>query len=257
MTDDAPAGVPVTWPELIAEAAELYAEHLGSYDDLPAAIEKAAPPFYPGDRLGGVANTLAAVATMHAPERCLPTIDTIAPLLPRIVGDLAAGVDAPRRLTALHILSYLSVARCCGSALPDAADGAEPSWLPQLTTHARALRDRHRHTLALAACAAGLPHLVPAFTGGADLPGSLDPGATFGFDVPGFARHLAVALVRGEPYADVEPAWLDFVHRFPYKLAAETLDWSDLMWAARAVMATIGDIPEGEVAAELHALVAD
>jgi hypothetical protein len=117
------------------------------------------------------------------------------------------------------------------------------------------MNERERHTLALAANAASLPRLVPAFTGTRTLPQSFVPGQMHGFNVPAFAVYLATAIEREASYQDVEPAWLDFVHRFPYKLDTGMLSWPALMWAARAVYATIGKLPEEEVALELHRLV--
>ena len=78
-----------------------------------------------------------------------------------------------------------------------------------------------------------------AVTGCADLIEEESAGALM-FDIGGGSSELA---------------WLDFVHQFPYKLAAETLNWPDLLWAARAVMTHFEGIEVGEVAAQLHRLV--
>src|SRR5205085_1632733 len=129
------------------------------------------------------------------------------------------------------------------------------NWLAQLAERTRELTEPERHALALAACAAARPTLVPPL---ADLPNVDEPfvaNRVFGFNVPAFAGYLATAIDRGGSYQEIEPAWLDFVHRFPYKLAARTLGWPALLWAARAVYATIGELPENEVAGELHRLV--
>jgi len=109
--------------------------------------------------------------------------------------------------------------------------------------------------LAFAACAAARPTLMPRL---ADLPGleaPFVPGRVFGFNVPGFAGDLASATEHGGTYQDIEPGWLDFVHSFPFKLDTRVLDWPALLFGARAVYATIGGLPEGEVALELHRLV--
>jgi hypothetical protein len=83
----------------------------------------------------------------------------------------------------------------------------------------------------------------------------MTPGRSFGFDVPGFARYLAVAVATGAKAADVAPAWGAFVSAFPRKLAAKTLGWTDLMWAGRSYYHLIEKRPVGEVIDAISAFV--
>jgi hypothetical protein len=235
--------------------APLYEANLGSFDNLPHRLASSSPPQYAGGRLGGFAITIATLAVLRGPASVMPLLERIAPSLPGVIRELPDPLDRNALLPALYTLSCLNVARCCGALLPAEANGVEETWLPQLAGRANDLTEPERHTLAFAACSTGFTRLVPRF---ADLPGFEEPfvpGRVFGFNVPGFAGYLASAIEHSGTYQDVEPAWLDFVHRFPYKLDTRMLDFPALLLAARAVYATIGGLPESEVALELHRLV--
>ena len=248
-----PAG-PVTWPDVIATLGAKEESGLAAYAELPERIQRAVPPRFAGGRLGGFDAAIAAVAVLRGPAVALPQLERIAPLIPLIVRQLGDVLDKDRVASALFTLYYLNAARCCGATVPDAARQAELRWIPQLVELRRPLEEADRHTLALGACAASLPAVVGTLAD-TRVPRTFAAGQAFGFDVPGFAGYLAAATEHGASYQDVEPAWLDFVHRFPYKLDARTLDWPALLYAARAVYATIGGLPEAEVADELHRLV--
>lgn len=254
---NAPSHGPVNWPALIADLRPLYESAVESFDDLPDELLAAKPPNYAGGELGGFDSSVAALALLSGPKAASPLLALPLPHLPRIISQLTD--DALRgsgKLPALYTLSYLDVARCCGVELPGDATSLEERWLPLLATVKAKFSDREVHTLALAACAGGTTTLAREF---ADLPASktpFAPGESFGFNVPAFVDYLALALDGGHPYEDVEPAWLDFVHNFPYKLDTQVLGWPALMWAARAVYSAIGGLPEGEVADELHRLIA-
>lgn len=84
-------------------------------------------------------------------------------------------------------------------------------------------------------------------------PANFTPDATFGFNVQAFTHYLAKAVEVGAPMAAVQAAWDEFLLAFPPKVAARTLDWPDLLSAARVFYATIGGRSVGEVAAALHA----
>lgn len=251
-TEDSP---PLTWPEVIEQLAPVFEEGLFFYDDLPQEIAAAKAPRYGGARFGGFDTTMAALAALRGPARVAPIIDTMAPSLDVAIEQIGPTLDRDRYLAAYFTLNAMNVARCCGRAVPKAAVALEADWLEQLAKWTTQLPESDRHTAALAACAANRTKLVPTFAELRALDESFTAGQTFGFNVPAFAGYLAVAVDAGASYQDVELAWLDFVHRFPYKLEANTLSWPALLWAARAVYTTIGKLPENEVAAELHKLL--
>jgi hypothetical protein len=248
-----PAG-PVTWPDVIAKLAPLHEDGLDFFDDLPENIQSARPPRWAGDELSGFDASVAALAVLRGPASVVPQLNRIQPLIPHIVHQLGDSLDADRALGALTTLRYLNVARCCGAQIPAEARDVESLWIPQLADLRSAFGEYERHFLALAACAGSLTSVVGRIAD-TRVPRTFVPGESFAFDVPAFIAYLAAAIDHHASYQDVDLAWLDFVHRFPYKLDTNVLDWPTLLYAARAVYATIGGLPEGEVADELHRLV--
>ena len=253
--DHQPAAGPDTWAGLIATTAPVYENGLAMFDDLPRELASSAP-HYAGRLFAGVDNTVAALAVLRGSASVASLNAKIAPELPGVIRELRAPIDDDRLTPVLHTLSYLNVARCCGVSLPGDVEDAEQDWIGGLAEQANALTEPQRHTMALAACALARPSLVPGFADLPALPEPFTPHETFAFNVPGFAGYLAAAVDRGGTYADVEPAWLDFVHHFPIKLDTRTLKWPALLWAARAVYGLLAGIPDGEIADEVHKLVA-
>jgi len=246
---------PVTWPEVVAKLGATYENGLGFFDDLAERIAAAKPPRYAAGVLGGFDVTVAALAVLRGCATSAKAFAIAESSIPRILAELRDPIERNSAVPAIHALSYLNTVRCCNGSLPADVADAEQRWLEQLASRSSELTEPERHTLALAACAAARPALVPRFADLRELPDAFIPEQTFGFDLPAFAGYLAAGIDRGATYQDVEPAWLDFVHRFPYKLDTRSLGWPALLFAARAVYATIGGLPEGEVADELHRLV--
>jgi hypothetical protein len=171
-----------------------------------------------------------------------------------VLTQLSPAVTEAGRVAAAYTLEYLNAARCCGAPVGAHSATAEQAWLPDLAALRSKLTEPERHTLAIAAAAAGLPDEAAQFAG-LGRRKEFSPNVTHAFDVPAFAVYIATAVEAGASYQDVEPAWLDFVHRFPYKLDTGMLKWPSLLWAARAVYAAIGKLDDDEVATELHRLV--
>ena len=236
---------PVNWPDVVSSYTLMYEQRLSSFDDPPHA----------GGEIGGFVNAVTALAVLRGPDSPTSLIQRVTPSVPRMIRGLPSRVDTDAWLPAAYTLYLLNSTRCCGHALPPEAAGVEDDWLTQLATLANGMNEREQHTLGIAASAASLARLVPSFTGSGPLAERFVPGQMLGFNVPDFAVYIATALVHKASYQDVEPAWLDFVHRFPYTLDTGALSWPALMWAARAVLSTIGQLPEAEVALELHRLV--
>jgi hypothetical protein len=255
---DRKSGGPTSWPEVVAKFAPLYSAGLDMYDELPQELASSKPPQYAGGRFGGFDTSLAALVALRGPDLVLNALRPIASGLAHAIEEIDQKknpLDRNRARPALYTLNVLNVARCVGATMTRIPVNPEQRWLPQLAELTSNMNERERHTLALASCAAALTTLVPPF---ADLPITgqpFVPQQTFGFNVTGFCGYLASAIEHGETYQNVEPAWLDFVHRFPFKLDTGMLGWPALLWAARAVYATLGDLPEDEVALELHHLV--
>jgi hypothetical protein len=239
----------------VAKYGATYENGIAFFDDLAERIAAATPPRYAASVLGGFDVTVAALAVLRGCAVAAKASAIAERSIPRILTELRDPIERNSAVPAIYALSYLNTVRCCSGPLPAEADDAEQRWLEQLAARSSELTEPERHTMALAACAAARPTLVPAFADLRALPDSFAPEQAFGFDVPGFVGYVAAGIDRGATYQDVEPAWLDFVHRFPYKLDTRSLGWPALLFAARAVYSTIGGLPEGEVADELHRLV--
>jgi hypothetical protein len=259
MTSRAPdAEVPVTWPDLIAQYSASVERGLADIAQVPGQLADSDEPstWLRADSFTAPATTLAMAAALLGPARCRQYVRLLAPFVPSTLQELTEEGVAENADLGTSMLSFTNVVQCCGDALAADVGAVESSWLAELAADASDLRDLERRKLALAALATGATHLVPAFIKGGALPTQFVAGQTFDFNVQGFIRYLAVAIERRASADDVAPAWRTFVDRFPRKLAAETLDWLDLLWAARAVVAVIGRQPVGTVAQQLHTLVA-
>lgn len=245
---------PVDWPTLVEKYGPEYEEELVVFDDLVEELSEEASPESAGGALGGFEDACSALAILRGPAIARPVIERIAPAVPRVVVGLSPAPRESGRLAAIYTLAYLNAARCCGVSVGRESESAERLWLPQLAGFRAKLTEEECHTLAIASAAAGLAQAAIDLAG---LPrvDAFAPGVTHAFNVPAFAGYVASAVESGASYDDVEPAWLDFVHRFPYKLATGMLKWPALLWAARAVYATIGRLADDEVATEVHRLV--
>jgi hypothetical protein len=242
---------------MVSRIAPMYEEDLDSYEDLPTELATARPPQYAGGHLGAYNAMVSALAVLRGPAFVTPLLERVVPQIVGAIQQIPSAIDSSSMLPALNILSFMNTARCCGVTLPGEATGIENAWIPQLATQTRNMTERERNTLALAAGAASQAQWVPAFVGGSSHADRFVPNEVHGFNVSGYCGYVALAVAQSRSYTDVEPAWLDFVHRFPIKLDTTMLGWPALVWAARAVYATIGKIPESEVVLELHRLVTD
>jgi hypothetical protein len=246
--------VPVTWSELLAADHELLTEGLDAIRDVPDEIERVTPPWLPSNELGAPSLTVAQTAVVLGPRACRVAIETLMPLIPRVMTDFRDGITNANRVPAQQLLSLFNTAQCCDVAVSSDVTAAEGAWPVGIATHLKFMSDNERTTLAFSALAVGRADLVPSVIAGGDISAAVTPGETFGFNVQGFIRYLAAARQHGASYEAVEPAWLDFVARFPYKLAAGTLDWPDLLYAGRIVLTEIRGDNIGTVANSVRML---
>lgn len=126
----------------------------------------------------------------------------------------------------------MNAARCCGADV-DFSDEQIAEWIEKMMPHKEALTEFERETLALASLMSGRTVLVIAFLDD-------EPGERF-CPRPRLraerSRHDSLSPCAQKHRAearDIEPAWRDFLQAFPRRLAAKTLTWPDLAWAARA-----------------------
>lgn len=246
-----PAGIPTDWPALIEAETPFILEGLEIVDELPEEIDEAPAHRLVVNYFAGTDSTLSAAAILLGPDQAKPHFKVCASYVPRALAEIDQGIDERTRTPAIYFLSYLNAAHCSGATLPKGADQSALSWLEQLADDVALLDERERHTLGFAALGLGATALIAQFLKG-PLPANITPGEVHGFNVPAFTRYIGAARAQKLGYDDVEPAWQEFVARFPHKLAARTLDWPHLLWAGRAIFAGIAGEPLTRVAARVH-----
>ena len=74
------------------------------------------------------------------------------------------------------------------------------------------------------------------------------PGQRFQFNMQGLVANLAGAVVHGASFADVEPAWRDYLDSFPVLQGTKMASWDQLLWMARVVHHEVGGAPMKDVA---------
>ena len=240
--------VPANWSELRAAAGahldedeqELQAEARRAARVLDREIETVTARFQASPEY------LSRLLVVGGADRARGACHLAPEALPRL---LSFGDEPPAAapLSALCALSYLTILRSLEVAVPDAATGVEARWLPIIAARPDLLTPFDRRTAGLAAVATGLVNLLPALDEGGPLATRSTGLTVAGANVAGFTRHLAEALARGEGADQVEDAWHAFVSMFPLTLAADGVQWVDLVWAATAIMVRFERRPIAEV----------
>jgi hypothetical protein len=232
------------WPGRLAMAQD--DDKAGVFEGMPDTLARRVALLGPEYGRIGVAGSLAALESVLVRMDPEPGED-----------------DAPYTVT---VLSMVNAPRCCGSAgvegkewakapgspaVAESDDDRERRWLTAAANSTgRASGRQGRGQVALAAAGAGLPEAALAAAGDEARP--FDPEAVYGCDLAPLAAHLAGAQQAGAGIEGVRPAWDWFLRDFLAELDAEAVQWLDLLWAARAVYAVLGDTPVGEVGATLH-----
>jgi len=238
------AGIPVSWPELFADAARLLAplrERCAEVAGL-AGVGGADVALF----LATLDTAVAGVALLSGPDECAQVTQATLPAFEAVARDLAPDgyLMSPGEL--IDLLAYQHVAATCG-----AAPGASLDPARALTTLAGAPADTAGFELRLTLTALATGQDARA---GFSPPHAFEyaPGAMFGPNAEGFVHFLRLALKAGASFADVEPGWRSFVLLFPRKLAAGTLDWPDLLLAGSVVHHRFGGLPLDQVAGRIH-----
>lgn len=242
--------IPTTWTELM----ETRSEHLNAaLDRLPRTAKrftKTAAPLVPADALRGVAMLLSGVAALRGVTAAKQHADLFLPHLPAAVESVTTENEADY-VTVDGVVWFVNLSETAGFTRPDAYTPAVRNWIDALATPAASFERPNRHSLAFSALAFEDDARVPDFLGEPIAPNA-PPGATFQFDYPSLIAYIAAACRdRATPEA-VQPAWLDFLQSFPYKLATEAVEWPVLFTAGRIVYHRIGGLPVENVAREVH-----
>src|SRR5262249_20099331 len=124
--------VPVSWPELITAKRQIYNQGAEWAEEMAEEIESLGPPLYGATGFAGPAVVVAARASIDGPATCVPLLDRLVPLIPRVLADFPDGSVDDLELPALYLLSFLNAARCCRRSSSESQLDLEPRWLPQL-----------------------------------------------------------------------------------------------------------------------------
>jgi hypothetical protein len=225
--------VPASWSELITKITASRDRRFQVLAENAAELQSASDSMLAVD-FGAAADLVAGLSVVLGPAACRHTFTLFDSGLQAILGLLAGRSFEHGLVGGLSVLRYIHSARCSGARLPAPAVKAEVEWLPAFVPHRGRVAEKYSDAMAFAALALGRFDLVPTFLGGGPLPASIEPGQTFQFNVQKFVRYMATAAVGGAKAEEVLPAFREFVLVFPFKLGAESLDWGELLYAARA-----------------------
>ncbi|MCY1042081.1 hypothetical protein OV208_12210 [Corallococcus sp. bb12-1] len=244
---------PSTWSDLFGSGGRQGADAKELITRLtPSVLARANAPMR---KVGTVINTLSRAIVLCGPTEGRALAEPLALLAEPALEQVARGFEDLMPVQVVDTLSFVNTLECLG--LEDGLLARTPveTWLEALMKAHRTLHEEMAYRCGLVSLAQGLPDLAARFVGGDKLPATFTPGQTFGLNVQGFVRYLATALRQQARAEEVRPAWDMFVEVFPLKSAADTLEWKDLFWAARAYHVGFEHRPVAEVAEALHSRV--
>lgn len=244
-----PSALATSWKELLGVGGGLLKNHRENVRMLPELLPQEVAFGDPVQIIGSYASSVCAVATADGPAAVCPVLaalkGTVDAALPRLMP------KAFEPMSAVGFLSFLNVVECAGS-ISSPLDGVDAKALIGAVVKGKAgLSEKELHRAAFAAVGTGGDALVPKLLGHKSKD-TFEPGRTFGFNSVGFLQYLALAQAEGANAEAVAPAFDEFVRAFPRKLGAGTLDWPELLWAARGHLHRLGGTPVSQVVAELH-----
>lgn len=250
------AKIPENWTDLRAAARGRAADdaHVLGRDGAAASklLDRPAPVL--ARVFGSAPDPLARLLATAGAGAARPHLYLLDQALPRLLGHGDAPAESAP-MAALHVVSYVGLARCLDAAVPGAAEGLEARWLRILARKPELLDETGRHTAALAAVAVGETDVVPSLVGGGLLRPHTERRSIAGPNIAGLARYWAEVSAAGGGPEVVEDAWWSFLRAFPLTLAADGARWIDLVWAATAMMVRFEHRAQAEVATFLPRLI--
>lgn len=211
---------------------------------------KAAPPLVPADDLRGFSMLLAQLVAARGVRATQPHFEFFMPLASGAAESVTTDQDADY-VTVDGVVWFINLTETTGLAPVGAFDDAVESWLAALAPLAASFDRPDRLSLAFSALAFEIDDAVPRIMG-EPLPANAPPGVAFQFDYPSLLGYLAAACRDRAGFDAVQPAWLDFLESFPYKIAAKSVEWPVLFSVARVVYHRIQGLPVADVARTTH-----
>lgn len=265
--------IPVTWSDLLERNARSLDMSLESLRYLPEDAEEDAEllasesgsdagdgtPY--ASTLLGISSIISQAAVSRGSSRLSEFVNPLIPVFEKAVEELTGRVTNSNRAQVTSIITMRNALICCEpkgneSRVIDVADDSQvATWLEGLARFAKRLTDWELRNSAIAAIEIGATDMIPTFLAGGNLPPSVSSGETFQFNTTGLLRYLAVARTTGVGLEVVMPALNDFIESFPYKLAADSLDWDELLYVGRIAFSIIANEPASSVSDTMHAVI--
>jgi hypothetical protein len=244
-------GIATGWPALIERERGLLTEYLTVVDQLPQDIVD-----YPdqtiAEHLLGTVEGLAEALVLFGPEGCQSFFRRLNPFMPEAFRQLDGNLG--RFIVEAHsLLLYLWSARFAGC--PPECHDISLSWLTELVSLRDRLTEKERQTLALVSLNIPAPDLALRFLDAPALEAPPDLAEVSGFNLFAFVRYLSAAIRDASEFPVVAPVCRGFLGAFPYKLAAQTADWADLLLAGGAVLTRFSKTPSTEVGLALNEVI--
>jgi hypothetical protein len=235
-----------TWTEFVDDSWTWLDRRLPEAQESWESLIDAAPPLVPADVLCGASVLLAELVAARGVAAARSPLQFLLPRLPDAYRGVRAAANGSETVEgALWFDNLVETSGFHAERAPHA------KWLDAMQRHAKALERLQRHSFAFLSLAYGEYDRIPVFLG-APLPNQVTPGASFEFDYPSMLLYFGAACRDHAAFDAVEPAWLDFLQSFPYRLGAEAVEWPHLFCMGRAVYHHIQGMPVGEVARETH-----
>jgi hypothetical protein len=244
--------IPTTWPALAAQAEPLTGVTLQRLSLMAKSVAKRKPERPIAGDLVVPSLALCQIAVVSGPLQCANGISLFSDLVRRAIDDLEKGLARRNPAAAMGPLQFENAAHACGHAVAQKLLSPVTDNLHTLVSEREHLNEFKCQTLAFACVAHARSDLVRDLIPHDIFPDQFEPGSKFGFNEQAFIGYLVSALEAGAQRSDVLPAWVDFLAWFPRKLAAETLIWDDVVFAARAIHTHFGGDRDQTVAEWLH-----
>ena len=241
--------IPATWKDLVERGARGLGPRLrGIRATVKSASEPGGLPLI--DPFRGLSILLAEALALRGPTACREHFALLTPLAPAAYEFPVDPSDFEVAYWVDGALWFSNLAQTSGHDFPGAFGERQMQWLEAVAPQAQELETSVRHSLAFSALAFAQDRFVPRFLLQPNPPP--EPGRAFQFNYPSLVGYLSAACQVRADYSAIEPAWIDFLRSFPYKLASGTIDWPHLFCLGRTVYHRVQGLPVAEAARETH-----
>lgn len=172
-------------------------------------------------------------------------------ILGRYLAEEAALIEGPDSSQFVEVLSLANLLECVGLEPDASVVGAGLRALELMKTSSRdnATQEYQHPRRVLLALVHHLPSVYrPAFGADAEAPMTFVPGETHWVGLDDFLKHLAGAIDQGGSYADVAPAFHDYLEWAKDEDRVELFILDELLLVARVIASNIIGLPVADVA---------